>query len=261
MLRIAPHGRRPAHGRYRIAQVGRRVGGAAVLAGVAVLVGRPAVRTKSLHVPIGQEHFRRVVVCLANDPPVDEAGAAQRQIHAITDRTVLGRVRRAEIVEADQHVLEIALVFGVHALDQVLGGHSFGLRLEHDRRAVGVVGADVVAFVAAELLEAHPDVGLHGLEQVAQMDGAVGVRQRAGDEDSASSGHAKLCHDRTPTWCDPPQDASRNCSNRDLLIAFLKASLPVIMRCSISAWMAESMSRMPEPPPLCMAFSSWSILP
>ena len=32
-----------------------------------------------------------------------------------------------------------------------------------------------------------------------------------------------------PTWCDPPQDASRNCSNRDLLIAFLKASLPVIM--------------------------------
>src|SRR5208282_5850114 len=36
VLRIPPHGRSAAHDGYRIAQVGRRVGGAAVLAGVAV---------------------------------------------------------------------------------------------------------------------------------------------------------------------------------------------------------------------------------
>ena len=67
---------------------------------------------------------------------------------------------------------QVAPVLGVTCWISVLGRDAFGLRLEHDRRAVGVVGADVIAFVAAQFLEAHPDVGLHGLEQVAQMDGA-----------------------------------------------------------------------------------------
>jgi hypothetical protein len=36
--------------------------------------------------------------------------------------------------------------------------------------AVGVVGAHVAAVVAAHLLEAHPDVGLDVLDQVAEVD-------------------------------------------------------------------------------------------
>ena len=76
--------------------------------------------------------------------------------------------------------------------DQLLRRDAFGLRLEHDGRAVRVIRADVVALMAAQLLKPHPDVGLNGLEDVAQMQGSIGVRQGAGDEDSASLGHAEI---------------------------------------------------------------------
>jgi hypothetical protein len=62
---------------------------------------------------------------------------------------------------------------------------AFLLGAQHDRCAVGVVGADVPAFVAAHLLEAHPDVGLDVLDQVAEVDRAVGIGQGAGNEDLA----------------------------------------------------------------------------
>ena len=56
---------------------------------------------------------------------------------------------------------------------------------EHDRRAVRVVGADEVHLVALHALEAHPDVGLDVLHDVADVERAVGVRQRRRDEQPA----------------------------------------------------------------------------
>jgi hypothetical protein len=44
------------------------------------------------------------------------------------------------------------------------------LGLEHDRRAVRVVGADEVHLVALHPLEAHPDVGLDVLHDVADVE-------------------------------------------------------------------------------------------
>ena len=73
----------------------------------------------------------------------------------------------------------------MNALDQLLRRDAFLLGAQHDRRAVGVVGADVPAFVAAHLLEAHPDIGLDVLDQMAEVDRAVGVGQGAGNEDLA----------------------------------------------------------------------------
>ncbi len=58
-------------------------------------------------------------------------------------------------------------MLAVDLVDQRLRGDALGLRLEHDRRAMGVVGADVIALVAAQFLEPHPDVGLDDLEEVA----------------------------------------------------------------------------------------------
>ena len=51
------------------------------------------------------------------------------------------------------------------------------LRGKHHGRAVGVVGAAVVAFVAAQFLEAYPNVGLDVFDHVAEVDAAVGIRQ------------------------------------------------------------------------------------
>jgi hypothetical protein len=79
----------------------------------------------------------------------------------------------------------------MHAFDQRLRRDAFLLGAQHDRRAVRVVGADVPALVAAHLLEAHPDVGLDVFDQVAEVDGAVGVGQGGGDEDFAGHGNGE----------------------------------------------------------------------
>src|SRR5690606_33277049 len=59
-----------------------------------------------------------------------------------------------------------------------------------DRRAMGVVRADVDALIAAQLLETYPDVGLDVFKHVPQMDRTVGIGQGTGDEDLAGIGVA-----------------------------------------------------------------------
>jgi hypothetical protein len=98
---------------------------------------------------------------------------------------VLRRMGRVEMVEADAEAREVALVALGHAGDQVLGCHALGLGAQHDRGAVGVVGADEIHLVPLQPLEAHPDVGLHVLHEVADVKRAVRVRQRGGDEELA----------------------------------------------------------------------------
>ena len=56
-----------------------------------------------------------------------------------------------------------------------------------DRRAVRVVGTHVDAAVADQLLEPHPDVGLDVLEQIPDVDVAVGVGQGGSDENATHS--------------------------------------------------------------------------
>jgi hypothetical protein len=104
-------------------------------------------------------------------------------------------VRRTEVVHADQHVLKIAFMLGMDPRNQLLGRDAFRLRLEHDGGAMRVIGANVVALVAAQLLKAHPNVSQHRLEYVAHVQGTVGVGECAGNQDSASLTHAELCHD------------------------------------------------------------------
>ena len=71
--------------------------------------------------------------------------------------------------------------------DELFRGDAVLLGAQHDRRAVGIVGADVMAFVAAQLLEAHPDIGLDIFNQMADVDRTVGVGQGTGNENSAGS--------------------------------------------------------------------------
>jgi hypothetical protein len=48
---------------------------------------------------------------------------------------------------------------------------------------VGVIGANVNAAVPAELLEANPNVGLHVLHQMPNVDVPIGIRQGGGHKD------------------------------------------------------------------------------
>ncbi len=108
---------------------------------------------------------------------------AQAGVDQLGKIAVFRRVRAVVIVEADAEIGEIPQVLGVHALDQRFRGNALGLRAQHDRRAVRVVGADVNTLVTAQFLKARPDVGLHVLEHVADVDRAIGVGQCAGDDD------------------------------------------------------------------------------
>ena len=94
-------------------------------------------------------------------------------------------MRGIVIIETDAEIGKVALVFLAHARDERLRADALLLGAQHHRRAVGVVGADVVTFVPAHFLEAHPDIGLNVFHEVPEVKRAVGVGQGAGDEDFA----------------------------------------------------------------------------
>ena len=165
--------------------VGRQVGRAADLAGIPVLVLGVATRAFALDEAVREEHRLHRIVELLDRADVDEALFPEPVEHGLGQRPGLRRVGRIVVVERDVEAREIPQVLGVHALDEALGRDPLGLGLQHDRGAVGVVGAHVVAGMPREALETDPDVGLDVLDQVSQVDGAVGVGQRAGDEDLA----------------------------------------------------------------------------
>ena len=104
-------------------------------------------------------------------------------------RLVLGRVRRVVVVERDLEVGEVLEVDRVHARDEVLRRDPLLAGAEHHGRAVRVVRADIDAVVAAQLLEPDPEVGLKVLDEMADVDVAVCVRERAGYDYSSFLWH------------------------------------------------------------------------
>jgi hypothetical protein len=79
------------------------------------------------------------------------------------------------VVEAEVEAVEVLLAAGGDLGDERLGRLARLLGRDHDRRAVRVVGADEVHLVALHALEAHPDVGLDVLHDVADVEIRVGV--------------------------------------------------------------------------------------
>ena len=164
------------------------IGGAAGIAVVAVLVLCPAARTAALDEPVGEKHLPLGVVELLHIPGEDQAGVDQALVDQLADFPVFLRVRGVVVVVGDVEALEIAHVFLAHSLDHDLRGDAFLFGLQHGCRTVGVVGANVDAFVAAQSLVAHPDVRLNVFQQVADMNRAIGVGQGGGDQYAAAHG-------------------------------------------------------------------------
>ena len=186
MCRRTDLGRRARKRAHRVLQIGGRVR-VAVVATVAVLVFQAAERARPLDEPVGQERAGLGVVKLRDLLLVNQSRLANRRPNFLADGPVFGAVGAAVVVELDLEPGEVLDVRLAHPLEQLLLRNAFALRPDHDRRAVGVVGTDIDAAVAAELLEPHPNVGLDVLDQVADMDMPVGVGQGAGDEDLALS--------------------------------------------------------------------------
>src|SRR5258707_2414457 len=89
------------------------------------------------------------------------------------------------MIEADMKALQVSGPIRSDASNQLLGGDALGLGLEHDRRAVRVVRADEMHDISEHPLEAYPDVGLDVFHDMPDVERAVGVGQRGGDEEFA----------------------------------------------------------------------------
>ena len=179
-----------AQGRIRLDQLGRRIDGAAHFAVVAVLVLGVAVGALALDEAVGQEHARLRIEELLDGARLDQARRLQVRVDGLRQRGVLGAVRAVPVVMADQKAVQIRLAAGLDVGHELLGRLAGFFSRNHDRRAVRIVGADKVDRVALHALVPHPDVGLDVFHDVTDVEIAVGIRQRGGDEDLAGGGHA-----------------------------------------------------------------------
>ena len=154
----------------------------ALVAAVAILVRRFALGAGSFHEPVRQEGAGLGVVELRHLALADQAGGAQRFPEHAAQLAVGRAVRAAVVIELDVKAGEIAHVGRPHVGDNGLFAAPLLASPDHDGRAVRIVGADIDDAMPAQPLKAHPNVGLDVLDQVAQMDVAVGVGECAGDE-------------------------------------------------------------------------------
>src|SRR5690606_7423997 len=207
VLGVADARGRAGQHRDRVLEIQRRVGRAAVLARVAVLVGLAADRAGAADVAVRQEHAALLVVGLLDDLGRDVARRLEAPIEGLGQLAVLLRVRGQVVVHADPEGREIALVLGGDGLDELLGAHARALGAQHRRGAVRVARADVDAVLAAQALEARPDVGLDVLDHVADVQRVAGVGQRAGDENLAL--RAQVLPLRWVPFRDPERIAGR----------------------------------------------------
>ena len=176
--------------RVSVLEFGRAIGRAASLARIAVLVLGAALRTFALDEAVGQKHVLFRIVELLDCAAHDFAVGFQCGVDAVDKLPVLGGVCAVVVVKADMKTVEIGAVLGVHTVDHLFRGDAGLLGRQHDRRAVRVVGADVMAGIAAHFLHPHPDVGLDVFDEVAEVDGAVGVGQGGGNENLAGHGRS-----------------------------------------------------------------------
>ena len=182
MFGIAQHRCRARYHRTRILQVGGRVGGAAVFAVVTVLVRAAAARAVTLDVAVRQEHGAFRIEQLLDRTTRDEAALAQPTVDKVGQRLVFRGMGGMVVVEGHAELREVALVPGLDVADEVFRREPSLLGSQHDRRAVGIVGADKVDQPPVHATGAYPDVSLDVADQVAQVQRAVGVGQGGGNE-------------------------------------------------------------------------------
>ena len=110
---------------------------------------------------------------------------AQVAVNLAGQLVVLGRIGAVPVVKRNVKAVQIRLATGRDVCHELLGRFAGLFGGDHDGRAVRVVRAHKVHLVALHALEAHPDVGLDVLHDVADVEIAVGIRQGGGDEELA----------------------------------------------------------------------------
>ncbi len=153
------------------------------------MVGRGAYGASAADIAVGEKHLLLLVERLLDRFAVHIAVFDQPLVDEPCQLLVFGRMRCQIVVHADAKRLEVAFMLFRDSRDQGFGANAFLLRAEHRGRAMCVAGTDIYAIVAAESLEPDPDVGLNVLDEMAEVQRIVRVRQCARYEDFSFRGH------------------------------------------------------------------------
>lgn len=180
MRGFAQHGRRATKRALGVNQF-RGTVRVPVVAVVAGLIGQSAIGTGSANKPIRQKRLGFGVKQLLDRSLGHQIGIAKRLPELAAQFAVGIAVGAAVMIELNSESRKITLVRLAHVSDQRFLAASFLASADHDRRPVCVVSAHVEAAISNQLLEANPDIGLQVFHQVPDVNGAVGVRQCAGD--------------------------------------------------------------------------------
>lgn len=86
------------------------------------------------------------------------------------------------MVKRNMEAAQARRSFGGNTSDQRLRRYAFALGLQHDRRAMSVVGAHKVHLMPREALESDPDVCLDVLHDMPQVERSIGIGQRGRDK-------------------------------------------------------------------------------
>ena len=178
--------------RARIDQLIGFVSGAALLAGIAILIHCLALGAGADHKTIGQENLFFRVVELLDGLNLYMAIGLQSTVNQFRQRLVFTGVGAVIVVMADQEAFGIGLVVGIHLLDPAFCAGAFLLGTQHHRRAVGVIGTNVHAVVTHALLKPYPYIRLDLLHHMPQMYLTVGIGEGAGNENFAWGTHTMV---------------------------------------------------------------------
>src|SRR3546814_11481549 len=104
--------------------------------------------------------IRRPPRSTRTDPLLPYTTLFRSAVDRLGQRAAAGRVGRIVVVEGDAEGGEVAFVPGLDGGDELFRRRAGLFGGQHDRRAVGVVGADVMHRTASHPPRAPPDGGL-----------------------------------------------------------------------------------------------------
>ena len=189
MLRAFEHRLGARQRRIGVDEFGGAVNLATDLAVVAVLVFGVAVGALAFDEAVRQEHVFLGVEKLLDAAGGDQVVGLQRAVDVLRELVVFGRVGAVPVVKRDVKTVQVRLAASGDVGHELLWRFAGFFGRDHDRRAVGVVGADEMHLVAAHALKPHPNIGLDVLHDVANVKMAVGIRQGGGDEQASRLAH------------------------------------------------------------------------
>ena len=168
---------RAGENRIRIDELSRAIDRAADFTAVAILILSAAVRALALDKAVREEHPLLSVVVLGDLLAVDQSRGLQTAINVLGKLDILRGVSRVPPVELHMEAVQVLLAAGTDFRHKLLRRDTLLLSRDHHRSAVRIVSTHKINLVAGHPLMTHPDISQNVLSDMADMEGAVGIRQ------------------------------------------------------------------------------------